>query len=47
MKMEYLLWGAHTFPKTNQNGLPSFKEVLQKVHDAYQDQKTNIINKKI
>ena len=38
--------GGTYFPKTNQNGLPSFKEVLQKVHDAYQDQKTNIIKQK-
>lgn len=38
--------GGTYFPKTNQNGLPSFKEVLQKVCDAYQDQKTNIIKQK-
>ena len=38
--------GGTYFPKTNQNGLPSFKEVLQKVYDAYQDQKTNIIKQK-
>jgi len=38
--------GGTYFPKTNQNGLPSFKEVLQKVHDAYQDQKNNIIKQK-
>ncbi len=38
--------GGTYFPKTNQNGLPSFKEVLQKVFDAYQDQKTNIIKQK-
>ena len=38
--------GGTYFPKTNQNGLPSFKEVLIKVHDAYQDQKTNIIKQK-
>ena len=38
--------GGTYFPKTNQNGLPSFKEVLQKVKDAYQEQRTNIINQK-
>ena len=38
--------GGTYFPKINQNGLPSFKEVLQKVYDAYQDQKTNIIKQK-
>ena len=38
--------GGTYFPKTNQNGLPSFKEVLQKVYEAYQDQKTNIIKQK-
>ena len=38
--------GGTYFPKINQNGLPSFKEVLQKVHDAYKDQKENIIKQK-
>ncbi len=38
--------GGTYFPKTSQNGLPSFKEVLQKVHDAYQEQKNNIIKQK-
>ncbi len=38
--------GGTYFPKTSKNGLPSFKEVLQKVYDAYQDQKTNIIKQK-
>ena len=38
--------GGTYFPKINQNGLPSFKEVLQKVHDAYQEQKINIIEQK-
>ena len=37
--------GGTYFPKINQNGLPSFKEVLQKVHDAYKEQKTNIYSK--
>ena len=38
--------GGTYFPKTSQKGLPSFKEVLLKVNDAYQDQKTNIIKQK-
>jgi uncharacterized protein len=38
--------GGTYFPKSSQNGLPSFKEVLQKVHDAYQEQKKNIIKQK-
>ena len=38
--------GGTYFPKNSQNGLPSFKEVLQKVHDAYIEQKNNIINQK-
>ena len=38
--------GGTYFPKNSKNGLPSFKEVLQKVYDAYQDQKTNIIKQK-
>ena len=38
--------GGTYFPKITQNGLPSFKEVLQKVHDAYQEQKINIIKQK-
>ena len=38
--------GGTYFPKNSQNGLPSFKEVLQKVHVAYQEQKTNIIKQK-
>ena len=38
--------GGTYFPKNSQNGLPSFKEVLQKVHDAYKEQKKNIINQK-
>ena len=35
--------GGTYFPKVSQNGLPSFKEVLHKVHEAYQEQKTSII----
>jgi uncharacterized protein len=38
--------GGTYFPKNSQNGLPSFKEVLQKVHDAYDEQKENIIKQK-
>ena len=38
--------GGTYFPKNSQNGLPSFKEVLQKVHDAYAEQKENIIKQK-
>jgi len=38
--------GGTYFPKNSQNGLPSFKEVLQKVHDAYHEQKKNIIKQK-
>jgi uncharacterized protein YyaL (SSP411 family) len=38
--------GGTYFPKNPQNGLPSFKEVLQKVCDAYQEQKINIIQQK-
>ncbi len=38
--------GGTYFPKTKQNGLPSFKEVLQKVNDAYKEQRTNIIKQK-
>jgi uncharacterized protein len=38
--------GGTYFPKNSQNGLPSFKEVLQKVHDAYAKQKENIIKQK-
>ena len=38
--------GGTYFPKNSQNGLPSFKEVLQKVHDAYVKQNENIIKQK-
>ena len=38
--------GGTYFPKNSQNGLPSFKEVLLKVHDAYSEQKENIIKQK-
>ena len=45
MKMEFRLWAA-LLPKDSRNGLPSFKEVLQKVSNLYKEQKTNIINQK-
>ena len=38
--------GGTYFPKNPQNGLPSFKEVLQKVNNTYQEQKKNIIQQK-
>ena len=38
--------GGTYFPKNSQKGLPSFKEVLQKVHGAYTEQKENIIKQK-
>jgi len=38
--------GGTYFPKNSQNGLPSFKEVLQNVNDAYNQQKENIIKQK-
>ncbi len=38
--------GGTYFPKETKHGLPSFKEVLQKVSDAYKSQKEKIINQK-
>jgi len=38
--------GGTYFPKESKHGLPSFKEVLQKVSDAYKDQREKIINQK-
>jgi uncharacterized protein len=38
--------GGTYFPKDSQNNLPSFKEVLQNVHDVYNQQKENIIKQK-
>ena len=38
--------GGTYFPKESKNGLPSFKEVLQKVYEAYQKNKINIIKQK-
>jgi len=38
--------GGTYFPKTSTHGLPSFKEVLKKVADVYDDQRENIIKQK-
>ncbi len=38
--------GGTYFPKESKQGLPSFKEVLQKVSDAYKDQRNKIILQK-
>ena len=38
--------GGTYFPKNSVRGLPSFKEVLQKVFSAYQEQRVNIIKQK-
>ena len=38
--------GGTYFPKDAKHGLPSFKEVLQKVSDAYKDQREKIIEQK-
>ena len=38
--------GGTYFPKSSKHGLPSFKEVLKKVSDAYKDQRLNIIQQK-
>ncbi len=38
--------GGTYFPKDPKHGLPSFKEVLKKVFDAYSDQRENIIKQK-
>ena len=38
--------GGTYFPKSPKNGLPSFKEVIQKVSDAYKAQGENIIKQK-
>ncbi len=38
--------GGTYFPKDAKGGLPSFKEVLQKVSDAYKDQREKIVNQK-
>ncbi len=38
--------GGTYFPKNSKNGLPSFKEVLVKVAEAYKSQRENIIKQK-
>lgn len=38
--------GGTYFPKEAKHGLPSFKEVLQKVSDAYKDQREKIVGQK-
>ena len=38
--------GGTYFPKEEKHGLPSFKTILQKVHDAYADQRLKIIEQK-
>ena len=38
--------GGTYFPKESKNGMPSFKEVIQKVSDAYKTQRENIIKQK-
>ena len=38
--------GGTYFPKDSKHGLPSFKEVLQKVSDAYKTERENIIKQK-
>ena len=38
--------GGTYFPKNSNQGLPSFKEVLQKVSDAYKEQREKIIEQK-
>ena len=38
--------GGTYFPKVSKHGLPSFKEVLKKISEAYKDQRENIIKQK-
>ena len=38
--------GGTYFPKDAKHGLPSFKEILRRVSDAYKDQREKIINQK-
>ena len=38
--------GGTYFPKEQKNGLPSFKDILHKVSNAYKDQRQNIIKQK-
>ena len=46
MRMQSHLWEAPIFKKDTKHGLPSFKEVLQKVSDAYKAQREKIIKQK-
>ena len=41
------IYGRNLLPKEAKQGLPSFIEVLQKVSDAYKDQREKIIEQKI
>ena len=38
--------GGTYFPKEPSHGLPSFRDILQKVSDVYKDQRKNIIKQK-
>ena len=38
--------GGTYFPKIEKHGLPAFKTILQKVHEAYSDQRTKIMEQK-
>ena len=38
--------GGTYFPKNSKHGLPSFKEVLKKVSEAYKIQRENILNQR-
>ena len=38
--------GGTYFPKESKNGLPSFKEVLQNVYEAYKENRVKIIKQK-
>ena len=44
--MVFHLWEELIFLKIQNMDLPSFKEVLKKVSDAYKDQRENIIKQK-
>ena len=45
MKTGFRLWEELIFPRSK-HGLPSLKEVLQNVYEAYKDQRENIIKQK-
>ena len=38
--------GGTYFPKIEKHGLPAFKTILQKIHEAYSDQRTKIMEQK-